>query len=60
MTFALAATGAVLLAAAIIAPVSLLWAPGFLLLGLAWHRHEGRHTRAARRRRNARRGYLAR
>jgi hypothetical protein len=60
VTFALAATGAVLLAAAIVAPVSLLWAPGFLLLGLAWQRHQTRHARAALRRAGRRRGYISR
>jgi hypothetical protein len=60
MTVLLAGAGTVLLAAAIVAPVSLLWAPGFLLLGLAWQRHATRHARAALRRAGRRRGYLYR
>lgn len=58
MTAALATAGTVLLCAAIAAPFSLLWIPGFGLILFAWRRHTTRHERWARRRQGARAGWI--
>jgi hypothetical protein len=58
MTVLLAVAGAVLCAAALVAPFSLLWIPGGFLLGWAWWLHDTRHYRAVMRRQRGRRGYL--
>lgn len=57
---AMMGAGAVLLTAAAFAvpPLTYVWLPGVGLLFAGWSRHQGTASRAARRRRGARRGWL--